>query len=165
MKTIELTKGKIALVDDEDFERVSKLKWYPVCGARYASTVLYRYLGKYKYQHINIRLHRFIMGLTQRDIMDVDHINHNGLDNRKTNLRICSRSQNSANSRLSKDSTSGFKGVYWHAPRRKWRARICKDGKRINLGTFADKKDAALAYNNKAMELFGEFACLNKIGE
>ena len=95
--------------------------------------------------------------LTRDDI--VDHINHNGLDNRRPNLRLATRSQNAANLGPYANNTSGYKGVDFN--RGKWRARIREGGVRYFLGYFETAEDAARAYDTKAHELFGEFASLN----
>ena len=95
--------------------------------------------------------------LTRDDI--VDHINQDPLDNRRQNLRLATRSQNAANLGPYANNTSGYKGVDFN--RGKWRARITQDGVRYFLGTFDTAEDAARAYDQKALELFGEFASLN----
>lgn len=103
-----------------------------------------------------IYMHLEIMSVP--DGMEVDHINGNGLDNRRENLRLCTRAQNRMNSvkRIGKSST--FNGVYWHKNCRKWRASLKLDGKEIHIGYFNTELDAAEAYDEKAFELFGEFA-------
>ena len=95
----------------------------------------------------------------------VDHINHNGLDNRKDNLRFVTRTQNGQNRRPNRNSTSAYKGVTWFKPTNKWCARIKDKNKRIFLGHFTCEHEAALAYNKKAKELFGEYVLLNEVGE
>jgi hypothetical protein len=91
----------------------------------------------------------------------VDHINGNGLDNRKSNLRICTHQQNCENSRKRKKSFSKYKGVYWSKNAKKWVAQITIDGKSKHLGYFELEEDAAAAYDKAAVKYFGEFACLN----
>ncbi|MHC4546375.1 MAG: HNH endonuclease [Planctomycetota bacterium] len=91
----------------------------------------------------------------------VDYINHNGLDNRKSNLWLCTNAQNCYNQRANANGTSKYKGVNWHKCSRKWSARIRCDGKFYNLGDFEDEMEAAMTYDKKVKELFGEFACLN----
>lgn len=154
MKKIVLTKGKYAFVDDEDYEIISKTKWY--AGSR---------KGQDKYYAMNWkgRMHRFI--LKAKKNQEVDHINGNTLDNRKENLRICDSSQNKANSVISSRNTSGYKGVYRSKTNKhkKWIANIKAYGVVYRLGYFHKKEDAAKAYNKKAIELFGEFARLNEI--
>lgn len=94
------------------------------------------------------------------DDMIVDHINRNPLDNRRKNLRICTRQQNAFNRKVKNGSYSGYKGVSWHFG--KYRVNICRDGKRLNLGNFTNKKEAAKEYNKYAKQLFKEYASLNK---
>ncbi len=93
----------------------------------------------------------------------IDHINHVKADNSLKNLRACSRSENFANRKKQQNNTSGYKGVAWDKEKRKWRARIGHGRKLFYIGRYKDIKDAAVAYNKKALELFGEFAYLNKI--
>jgi hypothetical protein len=93
--------------------------------------------------------------------MEVDHINHNGLDNRRINLRIATARQNKQNTKIQKSNTSGYKGVT--KDRTKWRAMIRISGKRVHLGMFDDKRDAAIAYNRAAIKYHGDFACINDI--
>lgn len=156
MKEIILTQGKIALIDDEDFEMVSKHKWRLQKGrnTHYAITQIYH---KRKMQAI--LMHRLILNPAEN--MDVDHINHNGWDNTRSNIRVCTKSQNCMNRNTHKGSSSIYKGVCWHKQCNKWRSRIRIHGKLIHLGDFHNEIDAAKAYNIKAVELFGEFAKLN----
>ncbi len=160
MKQIPLGKsGQFALVDDEDFERVSCFKWYTdTLGyiQRTYSTVEQSIKGKK-----TCLLHREILPSCAKEI---DHINGNKADNRKENLRECTRSQNCINQAIRKDNKSGVKGVYWAKDRQKWRACIGVNWKTINLGTFKNKEDALVAYNDAAIKYFGEFAVLNKCG-
>ena len=93
----------------------------------------------------------------------IDHINHNGLDNRKENLRFVTRAQNQQNRRSTKNSSSQYKGVGWHKASNKWRAKIGHKGKQTYLGLFTCEHQAALAYNEKALELWGENALLNEV--
>lgn len=155
MKELVLTKGKVALIDDEDFEYLSQWKWsfdgrYAVRGQKIN--------GKRK----TIRLHSFLM---QTPIgMDTDHINGDKLDNRKSNLRICTKSENMFNRKIQKNNKSGHVGVFFNKKHKKWQSTIKKNGKNIYLGLFYDFGDAVEAYKNKARELFIE--CSNKrLGE
>ncbi len=93
----------------------------------------------------------------------IDHINQIKSDNRWCNLRECDRSQNQANTKKRSDNTSGYKGVTWSKKDKKWYSQTHIKGKHLHLGVFKCKHQAAIAYNKKAMELFGEFAHLNKI--
>ena len=90
-----------------------------------------------------------------------DHINHDGLDNRRANIRNCTLKQNNANSRSAKNASSKYKGVSWNKLRKKWAAYIKKDYKQLYLGLFENEIEAAKAYDRKAAELFGKFAKLN----
>lgn len=151
-KTIPLTKGHFAIVDEEDYEMLMKYNWTvtnsPTNHTNYAS-------GGRK-----MKMHRFIMNAPEDKL--VDHINRNGLDNRKANLRFCTKQGNSANSFSENPSKSSkYKGVCWEKYTRKWAARIRKDGRSITIGRFLVEKDAAFAYNTLAKEAFGEFAYLN----
>jgi hypothetical protein len=157
MKEIQLTQGKVALVDDADFEFLSQWKW---CAQRsdnlyYASRKISLDNGKTK----TFRMHREIM--RPPDNLLVDHKNGNTLDNRRENLRICTNQENCMNSSLPIDNKSGFKGV--HLDRSKWRSRIVFNGKPIHLGMFDNPRDAGMAYNKAAIKYFGDFAKLNKI--
>lgn len=100
--------------------------------------------------------HRLVLD-TPRD-REVDHINGNGLDNRRNNLRICTRSQNNANRKVVQSKTSSFKGVHFEACTKKWRAEITCNNVHYRLGRFLNQDDALKAYKNKALELFGEYA-------
>lgn len=108
-----------------------------------------------------VRLHRAIMNAPVFYL--VDHINGDGLDNRKFNLRLATESQNLAKSKLLSTNTSGYRGVYFNSGVKKWHAQIKFEGKRINLGLHTNKEDAALAYNEAARKYFKEFAFQNVI--
>ncbi len=152
-KKIELTRGKIAIVDDEDYVMLMQYSWNCL-KIGYASTSV----GGRKNKKM-IYMHRLIMGVTKRS-ESVDHINKNKLDNRKSNLRICSHKQNCGNSSKPKGKhTSKYKGVYWDKARNKWTARFS----RKFLGRFETELDAALAYNKGAIKIAGKFANINKI--
>lgn len=170
MKEIELTQGKRAIVDDADYQYLSNFNWFYSDG--YASRGI-RMNGKRK----SILMHRVIMGLESGDLRCVDHINHNTLDNRRENLRICTKAENQWNSKKQKDNTSGFKGVCKKVDKRTrkngniriytyWMAYIKIDGKQKFLGRFPftdkGKELAKECYNAAAKEYFGEFACLNE---
>ena len=152
MKKIPLTKGKFAIVDDEDFEWLSKYTWHYL-QIGYAATTLY----KDKKKH-NITMHRLILKFPKGK--DVDHINHDTIDNRKSNLRVCSRSQNLWN--MAKFDNQ-YKGVTFYKKLKRWRTCLHYKYKFIHVGYFTNPEDAARAYNQKAKELFGEFAYQNVI--
>ncbi len=152
-KSITLTRGKVALVDDADYERINKHKWY-INENGYA--VRTQWMPPKK-----IRMHREVMKTP--DEMITDHINGDKLDNRKSNLRICNDSQNAANGRIRNTNTSGYKGVSWHKQNKKWRAYIVISGKQKSLGLYDTPREAAKAYNDAAQEIFGVFAKINKL--
>jgi AP2 domain len=159
MKTIQLTQGFVAFVDDADFERVSAFNWYVKRDRNrnlYAHANLPREKG-----HIRrtIRMHRFIMAVTNSAVK-VDREDHDGLNNQRYNLRSCTHTQNQQNQRKHR-GLSKYKGVSWHKRAGKWEAGIGIAGKRKHLGVFASEVDAALAYDRAARECFGEFACTN----
>ncbi len=161
MKEIKLTQGKIALVDNEDYEFLMQFKWY----ARFDKKGNYFYAVrslKINGKQTTILMHRVIMGVIDSKI-HIDHVNHNTLYNCKSNLRVATTSQNQANRRSQKNSTSKYKGISWHKRDNNWQVSIQKDKKTFHIGGFENEADAALAYNKKALELFGEFANLNKI--
>ncbi len=166
MKEILLTQGYVALVDDEDYERVNQFKWYALKWKNTFTAVRHKtILSRPDAKETGlprqklIYMHRFIMEAP--DDKDVDHVNHNGLDNQKHNLRICTTTQNLGNQLPQHGKTSKYKGVYWHGATRKWMARIQYKREQIYLGLFAEEGKAAKAYDSKAKELFGEFAHTN----
>lgn len=156
MKRIPLTQGKYAIVDDDDYEELKQYKWYAhkKSGKYYAARNI-----KQNDQFKKVFMHRVIMGVLPN--IHIDHINGNGLDNRKCNLRICDASQNAANQKPQVNKSSKYKGVRWYSPLKKWRAQIWHNNKSIHLGYYQDEAKAAQAYNKKAAELFGKFARLN----
>lgn len=158
-RKIRLTNGNFAIVDGDDFTKLSKFKWHSHrCGRAY-----------YAFRHASVpNCNKRTIILMHRQIMNsppdkaVDHINHNGLDNRKANLRIVSRMQNQWNMRKQQTNcTSRYKGIYFYKRYKKWSASIRHNGTHIFLGNFDDEETAARAYDAKARELFGQYACLN----
>lgn len=150
MKVIKLTDGSRVKVDNKDYEWLSYFTWYPhrkqfVC---YAFTTL---------GGVTIMMHRLIMNISDNR-NQVDHIDHNGLNNQKTNLRIVTNTQNSYN-RVPKKRK--YIGIYKNGSN--WGAKIGHDYKSIYLGTFKTQRLAAAAYNNAAKKIQGEFAYLNKL--
>lgn len=157
MKEIPLTRGKVALVDDEDYERLSQFKWWAIRANPQYREVFYAQTG---YRTARTFMHRMIMNPPEG--MFVDHINGDGLDNRKSNLRLATHKENMRNKRyLKPGQTSCKKGVYWDRQNSKWRAQITVDGKNIYLGLFASEEGAGRAYDRAAQQYFGEFAHLN----
>lgn len=151
-----MTQNQVVLIDDEDFSNLSEYNWYVSydnnghCEARTNFTI------DKKQKHIS--MHRFITNAPQG--LEVDHINGNGLDNRKENLRICTKSQNLRNQHKT-CGTSKYKGVSWRVRANKWESRIYVNGKKLFLGLHSDEVAAAIAYDKAAMQYFGEFAKTN----
>lgn len=153
--------GLFALVDPDDVDAVSGYRWYAVDTDP-------KKTGRYKRYVMTIRdrktyyMHRLVAGVSdQGREVEVDHMNHDSLDNRRSNLRVVNRSENQRNRRKTKELTSRFKGVCWHIRGRKWMARITFEKDSKHLGMFDDEVEAARAYDAAARELFGEHACLN----
>jgi hypothetical protein len=144
-KLVKLTNcAEFALVDDEDYESVSKFNWYKIRGGYAARTV---HLGpnpnkKGKYLSKVIYMHRMIMCVSSEFV--IDHINQDKLDNQKSNLRICDQSINMTNYGLPKNNTSGIKGVTWNKKHKKWKAQIKFHQKNLYLGEFENIEDAAI---------------------
>lgn len=134
-------------LDDSDYDIVRRYKWYLNNNIGYVSGFID---GKKVY------LHRFIMGYPANKC--VDHINRNKLDNRKSNLRICSTRENVINSKLSKNNTSGISGISFRDDRNKFRAYIMVNRKQIFLGYYSDIEDAIFARRQAEIKYFGEFA-------
>lgn len=156
-RRIKLTKGQYAKVDAEDYEEQSRYKWYAVKGTRtyYACRTEIRN-GKRVVKH----MHREIINAP--DEMIVDHKNRDGRDNRKANLRLATPLQNKWNSlRGMRRSKSKFKGVTWDKDSKKWRVLIHVNSKRIDLGRYENKIEAAKVYDAAAKKYHGEFAVLN----
>jgi hypothetical protein len=154
MKKIKLTQGKFALVDDDDFENLSKLNWF-------FSPNGYAYNPK----HESIYMHRAIMGLKKgQNEKFVDHINSEKLDNRKQNLRHSDKYRNQQNRKIASNNTSGYKGVSFMKSKGKWWSKITVNKQRKFLGYFETALEAGVAYNNAAKKYFGHNAKLNNIG-
>ncbi|MBW8040358.1 MAG: hypothetical protein FVQ85_10195 [Planctomycetes bacterium] len=152
-RRIPLTQGQYAIVDPERYEELAKHKWFAKrCDGRFYAVRS----TKIK----NVKMHQVIMGTEEGKV--IDHINSNGLDNRKANVRFATSQQNSWNQRKQRgNSSSKYKGVSWEKKRKEWRARITFKGRVVHLGRFDTEKEAAMAYDDKAREFFGEFAWLN----
>lgn len=152
---IPLNNGMVTLIDDEDYERVSKYKWE----ARKHS---HAYYADSIERVRKVSMHRFIMGLEKGDKRLVDHRDNNTLNNKKDNLRVCNAHESARARRKSKNNSSGFKGVCWSKRSSKWCAYIKVDYKKIHLGRYPDVIEAAKAYDEAATKYFGEFAITNK---
>ena len=147
MALIQTKRGELIVVDNALLNQMKSFSWY-VNNVGYA-------VNDSKPRK---SMHRLIMGFPKGG---VDHINGDKLDNRRKNLRLCNQSQNTANSPKRSTNKSGYKGVSWNKRYSKWEAYLTKDYKHVFLGYFDDKDKAALAYNRKAKELFGDFCKLN----
>lgn len=162
MKQIPLSKGQFALVDDADFQWLDQWKWHLSCNgyaARSSHIPGSSQNGKiHGGKHINIFLHRLVTGAEKGFV--VDHINHDKLDNRRQNLRVCLFRENTLN-KLKTKGTSKYKGVCWDKRASKWVAYIHPDRKMKFLGYFISEEQAARAYDTKALELFKDFSKLN----
>lgn len=158
MKEIQLTQGFVALVDDANFDLLNQFKWQ----AKVHKRIVYaaRTIRISKNKRKEIKMHRVVMGVTDGNI-HIDHINHNGLDNREENLRTCTHKQNHGNRRKPIGCTSAYKGVSWHNGHKKWVVQIIDSGQRIFISGFDKEIDAAKKYNELAVLHFGEFANLN----
>jgi hypothetical protein len=157
MKEIPLSRGKVALVDDEDYDAISAFVWHLGQGG-YACRHQPDERIQAKRKRYLQGMHRMIMGLGYGDPRRIDHKNGDTLDNRRDNLRICSQSENGYNRGAQRNNTSGYKGVVWNKGRNKWTAHITYLGKAMNLGGFDDPKQAFTAYVTAAKILHGEFA-------
>lgn len=160
MKKIDVSTKKypntFALVDDEDYEKLNKYKWH--APRQRSGTYAVRDItvdGKRKRLHMHRQVIGYIKGMV------VDHINHDCLDNRKENLRLCTHTQNCMNRLSNKNSSSQYKGVYFHKSSGHWQASIRVSTKLIHLGTYRKEIDAAKVYNENAVRYFKEFANVN----
>lgn len=150
-------RDNVEIIVDDDFDvSILDTHFISVCGGRIRYAALVN-----KLDSSQVLLHRYIMNPGAD--MVVDHINHNSLDNRIENLRVCTMGENSQNRRLYKNSKSGYKGVKWHAKNGYWVAQVGSKP-RFHIGVFESKYDAALAYDAAAIQIYGEYAHLNIIG-
>jgi hypothetical protein len=148
-KLIQLTRGKVAIVDDEDFESLNKFRWY--CDRKYAVREIMRQGIKER-----IYMHRLIANAP--DHLEVDHINGDGADNRKDNLRLCTHAENLRNRGRAKHNASGHKGVWFSKQSNRFIAETRLNGKKIHVGSFKTAEEASEAYKAKALEVHGDFA-------
>ena len=154
MKEIVLTQGKVAWVDDEDYELVQTKKWsaYKNCRVWYVATY-WREGGRVR----SLSMHQFLLGSRPGQL--IDHKDNNGLNNTRSNLRVATHAQNAGNRRLSSNNKSGFKGVFEVVGVHKTTYRADCHGKM--LGHFPTKELAAKAYDEEAVRVYGEFAQIN----
>lgn len=146
--------GRSAFVSDEDYELVAQHRWCVASGGRYAATAVKKIDGT----KTLVAMHTMLTGFSK-----VDHINHNGLDNQRSNLREASTSDNAKNKRKKLSASSRFKGVSWDSSKKRWRVLIKPDSSssQQHLGYFKVEELAAKAYDDAARKLYGEFAALN----
>jgi len=170
MKTILLTQNQVTIVSDEDFDWLSEFNW---CVSTRPSLRTFYVIRHRPYSEItvshksgSIQMHRAIAERMGLDLTNhIDHVDGDGLNNQRENLRSATPQQNQHNrSRKPKGCSSEYKGVSWFKITQKWRAYININSKQISLGYFTDEIEAALAYNKAAIKFYGEFASLNKIG-
>lgn len=164
MKEIPLTQHKVAIVDDDAYEWLSQWGW----SAHYSHNDVWyadRNEPKQEGGYVTVKMHREILGVTDPKV-HVDHRNHDGLDNRRENLRSATNSQNMGNQRKqTTPSSSIYKGVSWGKQSKKWQAYITSAKKRRYLGQYLTEDEAARAYNRASIEAFGEYAELNDVPE
>jgi len=154
MRPIYLTQRRVTLVDDADYDWLSQWRWF----AHRDHRTFYARRGIWRNGTTTIvKMHRLILDAPPGS--ETDHINGNGLDNRRCNLRLCSTAENQYNSRKRLGTSSRYKGVSRH--RKQWRAMIKVQGRSIHLGCFGDEEAAACAYDEAARQSFGRFACIN----
>jgi hypothetical protein len=167
MKELSLTKGKVALVDDDDYSHLATIKWFSMKhkmnnGESFYALASLPGIGKNVRQR-RVKLHRYILGINDPKVQ-VDHKNGDTLDCRKMNLRIATHAQNQQNKKKSPGKQSQFKGVRRSISKRNpWRAYIKPNSKLINLGQFPTEREAAIAYNVAAVNFYGEYARLNQV--
>lgn len=152
---IPISGGHFATVDAEDFERISAFKWKASVRVKKDGTIAKVYAQRSRRDGGSPMMHRSI--IEYNGPMQVDHINGDGLDNRRCNLRLCSRSENMANQEIGIGNTSGRKGVTWHKRDAVWQAQLKVNGKMLYLGSFPDLDQAKAAYDRAAREAFGQF--------
>ncbi len=156
MANIQLKGGKTALVDDKDFDWLNQWKWR--AGNSHGRFYVVRTCRISPKKIVHVSMHRLILKLGKEDL-GVDHINGNGLDNRRSNLRLATTQQNGFNrTKLSVANKSGTTGVYWHKTTRRWRARIKFDYRHIWSRNFRNKEEAIAARREAEKQYFGEFA-------
>ncbi len=169
MKKIPLTQNKYVIIDDEDYEWFSQYKWFAVRNKntfyviRHITIQSGNKSKNIKRKRETIYLHREIIGKSLKIDEEIHHINDNGLDNRKKNLIIVTRSQHIHTRKKRKGCISQYKGVSWSKGNQKWHAQIKISKRSLHLGYYNCEAEAAKAYDEAAIKYFGEFAYLNKV--
>lgn len=159
-KEIKLTQGRVALVDDDDYEYLSQWKWFLSSSNSRAYAVRKSRIQEVELEpHSHVFMHKILLKCPNNAV--VDHKDGNKLNNQKHNLRICTHKQNARNSTKPISNKSGYKGVFYYESRNKYHSRIKVNGRSIHLGYFTDATLAARAYDNAAKKYFGDFARLN----
>ena len=163
MKTVPLSgakaAGRVALVNDADYKLVSQYRWFVMERKIEGQRTRGPYAGawiRHDGRRVLLLMHKLITGWPL-----TDHKNHDGLDNRRRNLRNATKAQNNQNSRSRLGSSSQYKGVHWSTRQQRWRANIAHEGRVRSLGVFMSEEDAARAYDAAALQLYGEYAVLN----
>lgn len=166
---IPLTKGVYTLVDSEYFDYINQWTWCTKVNSKGVPTYAAR-INLETGERVQVIVHRLVYSIhyPNADLtsLDIDHVNRDKLDNRVSNLRLASRTSNSGNRGPNSNNKSGYKGVnLYDESRGVWRAQIMISGKKVSIGYYITAEEAAIAYNKKAVETFGEFAFLNDVSE
>jgi len=158
-RRIPLTQGEYAVVDPDDYERLRKYKWQVSKRSNTYYAIRHKWLAEEK-RHTTVSMHREIIDVPEGWF--VDHINHNGLDNRKANVRPATPADNARNARYPRRNTSSkYRGLWYNKKKKRWRAQITLNNKKKQIGYFKNEIDAAKAYDKAAKKYFGDFAILN----
>lgn len=157
MKQILLTQGRVALVDDADYEILNHHKWY---ATEFRGGLVY---AMHRVGRRKVYMHRLLLGLEPDDKRVCDHIDGDGTNNQRSNLRICTATQNNRSRKKQTGCSSKYKGVSWDRQYHRWRAHIQVNKKTIYLGRFDSESDAARVYDKAALQHFGEYARTNQI--
>lgn len=165
MQTISLTQSQVALVDDSNFEFLSRWKWHAWKGSGGFYALRQVPHPRLAHRQLAIRMHVVVLEIAGHNMCGKipDHRNGNTLDNQLHNLRPSTTTTNPRNCRKYKNNTSGYKGVTYDKATRKWRAQINVDGRRTSLGYFDSPEEAAVVYDQSAQVHYGEFAKPNGV--
>lgn len=157
MKEIGLSRGLVAIVDDDIYEQLANHKWHAlnIRGRFYAARTTWP-------ERKMVLMHRQALSISGRSIQ-IDHIDGNSLNNCRSNLRLCNNAENNRNKALTVSNTSGFKGVSWNSDAKKWNSRIKYNYKTFHIGLYSDLKECALSYDIAALLIHGEFAKTNGV--